>query len=348
VDVKKMEKTKIIMVGGHFASGKTTLLMKLLGILTKRGYKVGLLMNDVGPVDYKMVASLTNCSVEEVSKHCMCMKPKDLKEALRKLLTPDHNVLLVEEIGFGNPYNCWNTLSEILQAIHSKAELSPITVMVDAEYLLRSYQGFVSTLPPIMEQQLSEAELIVVNKVDLQGPDSLNRIKEIIVKVNERAKIFFTSALTGIGIDSLIPELIESKWQHGKARSSEGVLQRRTQYFTDMSWVAYRANFELKKEEIIQNVVGDLLIKMGKGIIARKGEIVRVKAYSDESPEKTYASLTPDLRVEFRPSTFSTSKIKIGKLTISCVVKGLEISEVSAALKEALTDISKEFLVSRV
>jgi len=343
-----MENTKILMVGGHFASGKTTLLMKMLGILTKGGYKVGLLVNDVGPVDYKMVASLTNCSVEEVSRHCMCMKPKDLKEALRKLLTPDHNVLLIEEIGFGNPYNCWNTLSEILPAIDSNVELSPITVMVDAEYLLRSYQGFVSSLPPIMEQQLSEAELIVVNKVDLQNPDSLNRVKEIIVKVNDRAKIFFTSALTGIGVDSLIPAMMESKWQQGKARSSEGVFERRTQYFTDMTWVAYRANFELKKEEIIQNVVGDLLIKMGKGIIARKGEIVRVKAYSDEPAEKTYASLTPDLRVEFQPNTFSASKIRAGKLTISCVVKGLEISEISAALKEALAEISKGFLVSRV
>jgi G3E family GTPase len=343
-----MSSVKVIVVGGPFASGKTTLLMKMLEVLTRGGRRVGLLMNDVGPVDYKMVASLTNCPVEEVSRHCMCMKQNDLKDALRKLLASDHDTLLIEEIGFGNPHKCWTTLSEILPTISPNTELTAITVVVDGEYLLRSYQGFVSSMPPVMAQQLSEAEIIVINKVDLLKLESLNQIREIVADVNDRAKILYISALTGMGVESLLELAISSKWSHGAARAPEEVMKRRTEWFSDMVWSAYKVSLQLDAEEAITDAIGKTLLELGKGIIKSGGEIVRIKSYSDHPAGKIYLSITPDLRMEYRPGAYTGEKVKSFKFTLSCVVKGVEVGDVTAALKAALSKFKGSFIMTRV
>lgn len=343
-----MNSIKVIVVGGAFASGKTTLLMKMLEVLTRGGRRVGLLMNDVGPVDYKMVASLTNCPVEEVSRHCMCMKQGDLKEALRKLLAADHDTLLVEEIGFGNPHRCWTTLSEILPTISPNTELAAITVVVDGEFLLRSYQGFVSSVPPVIAQQLSEADIIAINKVDLLKLESLNNIREIVGKINDRAKILYISALTGMGVENLLDLAMASKWKPSASRTPDEVMKRRTEWFSDMVWSAYKVGFQLDAEESITDAMGKTLLELGRGIEKGGGEIVRIKAYSDHPAGKIYLSLTPDLRMEYRPGAYTGEKVKAFKFTVSCVVKGLEVGDVTSALKAALSQFKGSFLVTRV
>lgn len=343
-----MGSIKVLVVGGSFASGKTTLLMKMLETLTKEGRKVGLLMNDVGPVDYKMVAALTNCPVEEVSRHCMCMKQNDLRDALRKLLTSNHDTLLIEEIGFGNPHKCWNTLSEILPTISPDAELNPITVLVDGEYLLRSYQGFVSSVPPIIAQQLSEADIIAVNKVDLLKLESLNNLREIVGKINERAKILYISALNGMGVENLLQLILTTKWSPSASKTPKEVMERRTEWFSDMVWSAYKVSLQLEKDEPITDVIGKTLLELGRGIKQMKGEIVRIKSYSDHPSGKIYLSITPDLRIEYRPGAYTGEKVTSVKFTVSCVVKGVEVGDITGALKGALSQFKGGFLITRL
>lgn len=343
-----MNTVKVLVVGGPFASGKTTLLMKMLEQLTKVERRVGMLVNDVGPVDYKIVASLANCPVEEVSRHCMCMKQSELKEALRKLLASDHDTLLIEEIGFGNPHKCWATLSEILPTISTNTELSNITVVVDGEFLLRSYQGFVSSIPPVMAQQLSEAEIIAINKVDLLKPEALNKVREIVCKVNDRAKVFYISALTGMGVGNLLETALESKWSPAAPRTTEDVMKRRTEWFSDMVWSAYKVSLQLEGEAAITEAIGKILLELGRGINKFGGGIVRIKAYLDHPPGKIYFSLSPDLSIEYRRGTYTGERATDLKFTLSCVVKGIEVGEVTMALKAALSQFKGSFLVARV
>jgi len=342
-----MGKVKIIVFGGPFSSGKTTILLKTLESLSKKGIKTGVLMNDVGPVDYKLVASLTKCPVEEVSRHCMCLKTKDLREALTNLLSSDHEVLLIEEIGFGNPHRCWTTLSEMLPRINRETELSAITVLVDGESVLRQFQGFVSSLPPVTVQQLSEADVVVINKADLLSENSLNALNDIVAKVNDHAKIFHTSALTGKGVEPLVEHLLESKWSGGTQKSTGDTLERRTQWFSDMVWSAYKVEFTLAAATPVRDAVGRILTNLGEQILDKGGEIVRIKAYALGQAEKVYVSMNPDLKLDYRLTPDSDWSIEGGTYIMSCVVKGIEVGDISSALKLAVSAASSTFSISR-
>ena len=343
-----MASVKVIMVAGHFASGKTTLVMKMAEILTRRGHKVGLLMNDVGTVDYKMVASLTNYPVEELSKHCLCLKQNDLKEALRKLLAADHDVIVIEAIGFADPHRCWVTLSEVLPTISPNTELGAITVVVDGDLLTRTYQGSGSSLHPIMAQQLSETEIIAINKVDLLKLESLNRLKVMVGKTNERAKILYLSALTGMGVDGLVELSLASKWSQSQSRSPDGVMRRRTEWCSRLVWSAYVVNLQLDTAEAITEVVGKTLLEMARGILRVRGETVRIKAYCDNPAGRVYLSITPDLRIEYRPGAYAGEKVKGLKFTVSCIAKGIDAGDMTAVLKEALSQFKGNFLITKL
>jgi len=338
---------KLIVLGGHFGSGKTTLLLKFLALLMKDKWRVGVLLNDVGPVDFKLVASMADCPVEEVSRLCMCIKEKDLKAALKRLLDSKDDVILVEEIGFGNPHKCWNTLSNHMSVLNGPFELNPITVLVDGEFLVKSYQGFVSTLPPIMAQQLSEADIIVVNKCDLIPGDSRATIEGILRGVNTTARILFISAASSDGVEGLLSDLMTARWSPKPPLTMPEVTQRRTEEFSNMHWSAYRVDFELQDESAFQDTMREVLTRSGDGMLKSGGQIVRVKAYLEAPSNRIYASLTPDLKVEFYPGS-ETVKIRSGVLTLSFVVKAIKGEEVSSALKRALSVIGGKFSVKRV
>lgn len=343
-----MASVKVIMVAGHFASGKTTLVMKMSEILTKKGHRVGLLINDVGPVDYKMVASLSNYPVEEVSRHCLCFKQNELKEALRKLLAADHDVIIIEAIGFADPHKCWTTLSEVLPTISPYTELGAMTVAVDGELLIRPQQGPGSSLHPIMAQQLSEAEIIAINKVDLVGLESLNRLKEIVGKTNERAKILYLSALTGMGVDGLAELSLASRWSQSQPKALESLKRRRSEWCSDLAWSAYVVNLQLDDSEAITEAVGKTILEMARGILRAHGETVRIKAYCDNPAGRVYLSITPDLRIEYRPGAYAGEKVKGLKFTVSCIAKGIDTGDMTAALREALSQFKGNFLITKL
>ncbi len=151
-----------------------------------------------------------------------------------------------------------------------------------------------------------------------------------------------------MGVDNLLNLIMASKWAPGASKTPEEIMKRRTEWFSDMVWSAYKVNLQLETPEAITDAMGKTLLELGKGIGKAKGQIVRVKAYSDDQVGKIYLSITPDLRVEYRPSAYAGEKVAALKFTVSCVVKGIEVSDVTAALKKALSQIKGTFLITRV
>lgn len=338
----------MIMVAGHFASGKTTLILKMVEVMTRRGHRVGMLVNDVGPVDYRMVASLANYPVEEITKHCLCVKPNELKGALRKLLAADHDVILIEAIGFADPHKAWSTLSDVLPTISPSAELGAITVAVDGDLLARSRKGSESALNPAMIQQVSEAEIIAINKVDLVGLESLNRLKEIVGGMNERAKILYLSAITGTGVDGLAEALLASRWAQTRSKATDAIMRKRAEWCSRLAWSAFIVNLQLDSAEAITDVVGRTIYEMARGIIRARGETVRIKAYCDNPAGKVYLSITPDLRIEYKPGAYTGEKVKGLKFSISCIARGVEAGDMTAMLKDSLSQFKGNFLITKL
>lgn len=171
--------TRLILVGGFLGAGKTTLLLQTARLLMERNLRVGLVTNDQGDdlVDTAL-ALQQQMSVVEVAGGCFCCRFPDLLEGLRHLqqrVAPD--VILAEPVG-----SCTDLLATVVRPLLTydpgSFEIAPLTVLVDARRIPQRFSAEVQTL---YQQQLAEAEIIALCKVDLlpsnESDETLRRIE---------------------------------------------------------------------------------------------------------------------------------------------------------------------------
>ena len=158
-------KTRIIVVGGFLGSGKTTLLLRAAQELVDRGYRVGLVTNDQGEdlVDTALGKN-AHVPVAEVAGGCFCCRFPDLMTSLQQLqdvAKPD--VILAEPVG-----SCADLVATVLRPLvqfyGEQYELAPLTVMLDGS---RAIADFSPDVRYLYQQQLAEAEVILLSKSDL-------------------------------------------------------------------------------------------------------------------------------------------------------------------------------------
>lgn len=360
----------VIIVGGHFGSGKTTLLLRGLERLKRDGLKTGVLINDLGPVDFKLVASKADCLVESVSRHCLCVKGHDLKEALKRLIESEVDIILAEAIGFSDPYRVWTTISNNLSALNYSFKLNPITVLVDGEFLIKLHKGSNLIVPSMIAdqlthwvapeyaaeaindmllQQLSEADVIVINKCDLMPSTSQIIAEELIREINAEAKVHLISATTNYGVDHLFSDLMNMKWSSRPPKAKLEFDKRRMEALSGMQWFTYEVEIESQNKTVVQNFIKDVLTRSLNEIPKKfkgKGQIIRVKAHFGSQSNSIYASLTPNLNIDLH-SYGEKPEVKNGKFTISFVVKNIMEEDVIATLTAALSKISHRFAISK-
>ncbi|MEM3550407.1 MAG: GTP-binding protein [Candidatus Bathyarchaeia archaeon] len=361
---------KVIAVSGHFGSGKTTLLLRLLALLMKEKLKVGVILNDVGHVDFELFTSKSNCLVKNISKHCLCVKGHDLKEALKKLLESQVDVILTEAIGFSDPYKVWTTISDHISALKCNFEINLVTVLVDGDFFLNLHRKSKSRISPaianqmqwiapehfpeainnIVLQQLSEADIIVVNKCDLLSSHTQAIIKELIRNINNEAKVHFISATLGSGVEDLYSDLMGIFWARRPPKTQPKIAKQRMEALLEMRWFNYEVYLSLQRKRLAQSVgkeiMNQLLVETFKRI--KDGEnIFRVKIHGqfEEKPNELYVSLTPDLKMDIY-SYPDELKFKNGKFAISFVVKKMDEEVLVEALNSALSGICSNFNIS--
>lgn len=190
--------TRLMIVGGFLGAGKTTLLLKAAGILSERGYRVGLVTNDQGTdlVDTRLL-SQHDYPVTEVAGSCFCCAFPDLLQALRSLqdaVQPD--VVLAEPVG-----SCTDLVATVLRPLEAyypgQFEIAPLTVVVDATRELDRFSPNVSYL---FDRQLEEAAIILLNKVDLLEDDTQTQEVNRLQARYSRARLLGVSARQGDGM----------------------------------------------------------------------------------------------------------------------------------------------------
>jgi Ni2+-binding GTPase involved in maturation of urease and hydrogenase len=195
------------MVGGFLGAGKTTALLRLAEHFTSRGRRVGLITNDQsqGLVDTTIV-SASGYPVEEITGGCFCCRFNSLTDAADRLTRETQpDVFLAEPVGSCTDLRA--TVQYPLRRLYGDDyRVAPLSVLVDplrAERMLGVQSGrvFSPKVQYVYEKQLEEADIIVVNKSDLLGPDRRTALEDALRARFPQAEVVTVSARTGADLD---------------------------------------------------------------------------------------------------------------------------------------------------
>ncbi len=173
-------RTSITLVTGSLGSGKTTLLRHILRVLTR---KIAIVMNEFGEIaiDSKVVEG-KSIRIAELDGGCVCCSLLgEFEAAVNELIdTIGPEAIVVETTGVAEP----DALIFDIEDVLPRARLDGVIALVDADAALRYPQ-----LGHTTRMQMEAADTLLLNKVDLISAEALDRLKERLRQVNERAPI---------------------------------------------------------------------------------------------------------------------------------------------------------------
>jgi cobalamin biosynthesis protein CobW len=174
-----------LVVSGFLGSGKTTLVRRVLERAQREGVKVALVSNEFGElgIDQALLGRMEEDYVE-LRGGCVCCRLSDqlvdTLEMLRQRADPDR--ILIETSGVALPYdvqlNFWRP------PVASWIADDAVVVMVNAEQLAHGRD-----LEGTFEQQVSSADLLVLNKTDLVSEAELPALEARLREIEPDAPI---------------------------------------------------------------------------------------------------------------------------------------------------------------
>lgn len=177
----------VTILTGFLGSGKTTLLNRL--IQGNPEIKFAVIENEFGEtsIDSELIVGADD-SIYELSNGCVCCSLNDeLQETLVRLFESnfDFDHLIIESTGVADPNAiAASFLSEFCQ---THFRLDGTICLVDAKYI-----DEIRKQVPVAQKQLTFADVILINKVDLIEDNELAELIERIKSANRFAKVIET------------------------------------------------------------------------------------------------------------------------------------------------------------
>lgn len=159
----------VTLLTGFLGAGKTTLLNRILN--GKHGLRVGVLVNDFGAIniDAELVEGVEENTIN-LANGCVCCEIRDdLVKSIEQLLTREEAIdyMILEASGVADPEGIVMTF--LSQRYEGLLRLDSITCIVDAEAIFA--HGDNDALNMLKMRQIGFADMVVLNKVDLVGPE---------------------------------------------------------------------------------------------------------------------------------------------------------------------------------
>lgn len=216
-------KARYIMIGGFLGAGKTTAILGLAQYLHSQNVKVGLITNDqsIGLVDTALLQS-QGMPVEEITGGCFCCRFQSLMDAagnLTRSAAPD--IFIAEPVGSCTDLRA--AVSYPLRRIYGEEfEIAPLSVLVDPVRAMRVLgldqgKAFSEKVLYVYGKQLEEADIIVINKMDLISEADHTRLRDALAASYPGVGILSISARTGEGVDDWYRRLLETEIDNREA-----------------------------------------------------------------------------------------------------------------------------------
>ena len=200
---------KIHLVGGFLGSGKTTAIANACKILSDKGITTSVITNDQGNylVDSRFIQQ-TGVPFAEVTGGCFCCNYNQLDSQISSLINDcNPSAIFAEFVG-----SCTDLVATVLKPLmeYKQSEIEQVTFssFVDAQLLLMHLQD--NTLPfsvetnYIWEKQIEEAEILIVNKIDLLSAGELESLQLLIKDLFPSKQLLFQNSLDKVSVNNWV------------------------------------------------------------------------------------------------------------------------------------------------
>ena len=182
-----MNDLRINLLFGFLGSGKTTLLRRILGERAGER-KMAVIVNEFGDVgvDGDVLAG-DNVNLVELTSGCLCCTLRgSLMSAVEELREKAGvEQIVVEATGVASPGDMLEDLND--SRIAHQLDIGPLVTVVDAPKFTRLQQ----MLGEFYEEQVENADVLVLNKIDLATPGELDEAKAVVREINPDAVLLF-------------------------------------------------------------------------------------------------------------------------------------------------------------
>ncbi|WP_026783998.1 CobW family GTP-binding protein [Pleomorphomonas koreensis] len=189
----------VTILTGYLGAGKTTLLNRIL--TEDHGKRYAVIVNEFGEIgiDNDLVID-TDEEVFEMNNGCICCTVRgDLIRVVENLAKRrgSFDAILVETTGVADPVPVAQTFF-MDEEVRKLARLDAVVTLVDAKFFLDRLGD-----APEAEDQVAFADVILLNKTDLVGPDELAEVEATLHQLNPYAKVYKTTR-SAVDLDKIL------------------------------------------------------------------------------------------------------------------------------------------------
>ena len=301
---------KVHILGGFLGSGKTTAITSAALLLIEQGKKVAVITNDQGKylVDTSFIDS-NNIPSAEVTNGCFCCNFNSLSDQLEKLenvIKPD--CIFAESVG-----SCTDLVATVLNPLqllkYKLFDNITFSVFVDCrillDYLIGNPLPFTDAIVYIFSKQIEEADLLIINKIDLLPAAGLLKIQELANQQLGGKLLIFQNTLNKDHIQKWLDTLESLPMRRREALDIDYEIYGKGE--ADLAWLDEEINIQSDNDsswdqaisfiETMVNEINNRKISIGHLKFLLKGEGISHKISFTTIVDTLWKNKLPDLKL---------------------------------------------------